>query len=354
MEIFRGSAVLRPPAPIPFIGYHQAVSLLGRLSILGAAPPPPGAPLDDVLHLSREERTLAVVCRNLGLPSGLESAVLARQLLARHQAEEIGREVEVLPLKGLHLAHRVYPSPELRDMGDLDLLVRPLRRREADAALRKLGYAPEFDPERLSGGSLAAVEYQRDGSLPVHLHWDVSNASLPRFMYRIDLDEIWSEARDGALAPAHLVVTLCEHALKHSYAHLIHLTDIELASRGVDWKEVAAASRRWGLERAVYYALALLRDLAEVESPGLRHLNRPSLDWAGKSFLAMTRRRRWEGLSALGLMSMTRQKARFVREVISPPRREGLRTRTVIGRLWGAATRVGAGLTSWPERRPRH
>ena len=300
----------------------------------------------EVLLRSRSERTFPVVCRNLGIPCDMEASILARQLLARHQADEILAETEAIPLKGLHLAHRLYPAPGLRDMGDLDLLVRRCRLREADAALRKLGYRPEFDPEQVDGGTLNAVEYDRDGAMPVHLHWHVSNASLPHFMYRVDIDEIWREAREGMLAPHHLLVTLCEHALKHSYSHLIHLTDIELAARGVDWPAAVDAARRWGLERAVYYALVLLRDLMERESPGLRHLGRPRLDWAGASFLAMSRRRRWDGLSALGLMSMTREKARFVREVISPPKRDGLRTRSLMGRLWGAATRVGAGLTS--------
>ena len=142
------------------------------------------------------------------------------------------------------------------------------------------------------------------------------------------------------------MVALCEHALKHSYSHLIHFTDIELASRGVDWAAVVATARRWGLEQAVYYALVLLRDLMGVESPGLRLVTQPRLDWSGKTFLAMARKRRWDGLSALGLLSLTREKARFVREAISPPRREGLRTRSLVGRVFRAAGRVGAGLTS--------
>jgi hypothetical protein len=50
----------------------------------------------------------------------------------------------------------------------------------------------------------------------------------------------------------------------------------------------------------------------------------------------MARGRRWNGLSALGLMSMTRQKVRFVREAFAPPKTEGLRTRTLMGRLRGA------------------
>jgi hypothetical protein len=165
-------------------------------------------------------------------------------------------------------------------------------------------------------------------------------------MYRIDVDEIWRDARGGVLAPQHLLVTLCEHALKHSFAELIHLTDIELASRGVDWNLVLQTARRWGLEPAVHFALVLLRDLAEHESPGLPFFRSTHLDWAGRAFLSLARGRRWNGLSALGLMGMTRHKARFVREAILPPSREGLRTRTLMGRLWQAAGRVGAGLTS--------
>lgn len=316
------------------------MSLLGRLSVVGAAPPPPGTPLEAVLRRSRAERTFAVVCRNLGLPCDLEADVLARQLLAKHQAGEILERVEAIPLKGLYLAHALYPSPGLRDMGDLDLLIRRSSVRDADAALRRLGYAPDVEPDLLAGSTLNAVEYWRDDAMPVHLHWHVSNASLPHFMVRIDADELWRDARSGVLAPHHLLVTLCEHALKHSFAELIHLTDIELASRGVDWDLAADAARRWGLEPAVHYALVLLRDLCGVESPGLARFRGTRIDWAGRAFLSMARRRRWNGLSALGWMSMTREKLRFVRETIAPPNREGLRTRTVMGRLKGALKAV--------------
>jgi hypothetical protein len=322
------------------------VSLLGRLSIVGATAPAPGVPLDALLRLSRLERTYPVVCRNLRIPCDTERSVLARQVVARHQADELLAQVEAIPLKGLHLAHRLYPSPSLRDMGDLDLLVRRSGLREADARLRQLGYVRDFDPDLVDGGSLHAVTYWREGFLPVHLHWHVLNGSLPNFMFRVDLDEIWREARDGGLAPHHLVVTLCEHALKHSFSTLIHLTDVELASRGVDWDRVAGTARRWGLEGAVLYALLLLRDLAGLRSPGLDHFRGVRPDWAGRAFLALARRRRWDGLSALGMLSLTREKGRYLREVFSPPGREGLRTRSVIGRLHRAAARLAGGLTS--------
>jgi hypothetical protein len=188
--------------------------------------------------------------------------------------------------------------------------------------------------------------------MPVHLHWHVVNGSLPNFMVRVDVDEIWREAKDGRLAPHHRFITLCEHALKHSYAELIHLTDLELSGKGIDWALVADAARRWGLEPAVYYALVLLRDLAGVRLAGLDRI-RPRIDWSGRAFLALAQRRRWDGLSALGLMSMTSQKGRFVRETLRPPRTDGLRTRSLAGRIGGALRYVGRGLTSWGPPPPR-
>jgi putative nucleotidyltransferase-like protein len=311
---------------------------VGRLSIVGAAGNPPPALVPEILRKSRPERTLAVVCRNLGLPCPEERAVLARQLLARSQWDEIRERIDAIPLKGLDLAHRLYPSPGLRDMGDLDLLVRRPSVSSADAALQGLGYRPEHPVDRLMASSdlLNAAEYFREGSLPVHLHWHVSNASLPHFMYRVDMEEIWAGARHGLLAPHHQVVTLCEHALKHSFSELIHLTDLELASRGVDAGLVAETARRWGLEGAVHYARVLARDLMGIEIPALGAVRPPALGWEGRAFLAWARRRRWNGLSALGFLSMTRgirQKARFVRETLAPEGVEGLTTPTVGGRI---------------------
>ena len=119
------------------MGYHDSVTLLGRLSIVGAAPPPPGTPLHGALARSRAERTFAVVCRNLRIPCPMESSILARQLMARAQAAEILGCLEAIPLKGLYLAHHLYPSPGLRDMGDLDLLIRRPTLRHADTELRR-------------------------------------------------------------------------------------------------------------------------------------------------------------------------------------------------------------------------
>jgi hypothetical protein len=325
------------------------VSLLGELSIVGAARPIP-VPAS-LLREARRERTLPVVCRNLGRACPEERGILARQLLAGHQFGEIAGRLEVLPLKGYDLARRLYPSMSMRDMGDLDVLVRPGSLREADAELRRLGYAPAHEP-----GPARAALYEREGSMPVHLHAHVLNGSLPTFMARIDVGELWREADRDGLAPHHRFLTLSEHALKHSYHELVHLTDVELASRGLDWERTRETAGRWGLERAALLGLLLLRDLCGVRSPGLDAFRGVDPGWEGRLLLRAARRRRVHGLSALGYLSMTEGaagKCRFLREAIAPADREGLRTTSAGRRLLRAAGGVLEALTSWGEARPR-
>jgi hypothetical protein len=321
------------------------VSLLGRLSVAGAGRPPGTIPEEELLRAARRERTLPVVARNLGRPCAEEAGILGRQILAAAQARELAERVELLPLKGLHLAHRLYPSPALRDMGDLDVLVRAPDVSRADAALRSLGYRSERPPAPRPGALLNAGLYLRDDGLPLHLHWHVLNASLPHGPVRIDAEEIWREARDGAMAPQHLFLTLCEHALKHSYDALVHLTDLELASRGLDWDRTVDAARRWGLERPVSYALLLLRDVMGVRSPGLKRFPLPAPGPEGSLVLAMARSRRARGVSALGRLSLLRGlagKLAYVRDALAPPVGEGLSTRTAAGRAARALAQLGS------------
>lgn len=63
--------------------------------------------------------------------------------------------IEVLLLKGVALAHLIYPDPSLRPMGDIDLLVSVADTASAQQALRDIGYA--------------AAEYQQ-GYLSSHHH----------------------------------------------------------------------------------------------------------------------------------------------------------------------------------------
>ena len=84
--------------------------------------------------------------------------------------------IQVLVLKGAALAWTIYPSPALRPMGDLDLLVPPAAARTAQLSLRQLGFDAQDDSQRRFGknahhlpiasrsqnGIIISVEIHRD------------------------------------------------------------------------------------------------------------------------------------------------------------------------------------------------
>ncbi|MBI2901458.1 MAG: nucleotidyltransferase family protein [Planctomycetes bacterium] len=337
---------------------------VAELSRCAPGPGPASCDRDRLVACAVRERTAAIVAHSVDDPRlrALADAVLARQVLALTQAAVLVSRIgpDVIPLKGLHLIETHY-RPGERDLGDLDILVRRERAAEADAAIRALGYEAEVAASTVlgaTGSCLNSAIYRRGGDFHVHLHWHVVNASLPLSMVRIRAEEIWEESTPGTvagiparrMAPHHLLVTLCEHALKHSYDALIHVADIDRAWRaGADADLAFGAARRWGIEPALrwglYFAKEILGTPVDVRAPA-GALERWVARWVRED-------RRWPGLGAVGYLSMARgwrERAGFVRGSFAPPRRdvEGFGKRAgpwnVARRIWAAlrAMRVGA------------
>ncbi len=282
------------------------------------------------------ERTAGVIAGKISDSrfERIADSVLARNVLALSQAGEILRRIgpEVIPLKGLYLIDRMYPVGE-RDLGDLDLLVRKAKVPEVVAGLEDFGFRSSVPVGKVMGGGgtyLNSVSLSRPGSFPVHLHWHVVNASLPLFMVRIPVEELWRESVPAivagvpvrALASHHLLVTICEHALKHSYEALIHLLDIDRVVRsGVDVPEAIACAHRWGVETPVLLGLFLCRKMlgtpVDVGMPG----GAPARWIVG----SLRNNRRWPGIGSLGYFSMAKgvgEKARFLAGTFFPPGKE--------------------------------
>lgn len=315
---------------------------------------PCGTVDDRFVACAIREKTAGIIARRVDDPRlrAISSAVLARNVVALSQAREVLASIgaEVIPLKGLHLLGSRY-APGERDLGDLDLLVPRHRVADADASLRRLGFRPEVPAERVleaGGGYLNSALYEAPDRLPVHLHWHVVNASLPLFMVRIRVEEIWAEsvaAGDSRrMAPHHLLVTLAEHALKHSYDSLIHLADLDRVWRaGVDARLARSTAARWGVEPALRLGLHFAREI--LGTPADAGVPSGALErWVVRS---VRENRRWSGLGAVGYLSMAsgwRAKARFVRAALSPPARdvETFRKspgwRTVAHRAWAAVS----------------
>lgn len=54
--------------------------------------------------------------------------------------------IDYMPLKGCHMKH-LYPKPELRLMGDADILIRVEQRQQLDAVMKGLGYVREHESD---------------------------------------------------------------------------------------------------------------------------------------------------------------------------------------------------------------
>lgn len=194
------------------------------------------------------------------------------------------RGVLVIVLKGMALAHLVYPEPGLRPMSDIDLWVKPADLPAADTALLEAGLRY---PERTHGGlqlptaeeALTERSYELPGTpVLVELHGALkSYAALSR--ERQDL--VWQRSLVTELGgiparvqhPEDLLLHLCLHtADQHRFSlGLGPLLDIQrvVASWGetLDWPGMAADWAAHRLGTWTYLALELAQDLLGARVP---------------------------------------------------------------------------------------
>lgn len=177
------------------------------------------------------------------------------QTLARLRACCAGADHPILALKGLDLAHRVYPHAGVRPMSDCDILVPPARVLTMDAVLRNHGYrrsAPLNDTIIMGDGGEHHVLYRpADGrGLPVELHWRLSVIAHGRDGR--DADAVLTRAVPAAhralpapihvLPPEDTLLHLCEHIAHHDFE--TPLTQIWDLAEVVRW---AGAAFDWDL-----------------------------------------------------------------------------------------------------------
>ena len=250
-------------------------------------------------------------------------------------------------LKGAALAEDVYPSPGLRPMSDVDLLVRKDDLPRADKRLKSLGYFPvdgEVNEINTSiTGYLNSLEYRREDQVfpSLHVHWHLINSSVPTYMFsdHVDMQKIFRAAVETkiagvsthVLAPHHFLIHLCEHALRirHSLDRLILLADIAAVIRRydkLDWDLLVKDSFDWRLDRLVYFSLYFSSILLEAEIPDrvLRQLAPGKLTCGERIFTRLvSRNRRCPGLSYLLYLAMNKgplRKTRFIWRTAFPPR----------------------------------
>ncbi|MBI3098712.1 MAG: nucleotidyltransferase family protein [Planctomycetes bacterium] len=310
----------------------------------------------DTVYYASAARTIRLLSDTRRLCAALDSA-----------------RIPVILLKGAFLGTAVYRNIGLRPCQDVDLLIPRSAVTEAHRACVALGYAPDREPvldaARLDESPFRnTLMYRREEAgqpLFLHVHWHLVNASYPLDVYArlIDLDALWRASRPwtlgGApvrvLSPAHFLLHLAEHALKHCYEKLILLTDIAEVVEGLGeawdaaherrredidvwmspdvsagprefWSGVHREAIRFGLDRPLAYALRFAEDLIGARLPPeaseLRGLGPVwgTERWFARAVRADVRRGGVNWLAYLAMMDSWVARGRFLQRAIFPPR----------------------------------
>lgn len=225
-----------------------------------------------------QERVYATTVRNLRLYH--ELGVILASLRERN--------IQVIVLKGAHLAATVYPNPALRYMNDIDLLFHPADVPAAVAVLQALGYqpaAPIVWAKHLASENHLPRFGKPDVVAGVEVHWAITP---PNQVYTIALDEWWARATPVTLAgvtvlglcPEDLLLHICEHATYHHQClqRMRFLCDIDALVRhygqALDWAQVQQRAQDYRWAKGVHLALLLAQQLLDtpVPSPVLQQL----------------------------------------------------------------------------------
>lgn len=227
-------------------------------------------PESDLAHLQEHYRYTAV--RTMYIRSEFVRAVKALR----------SENIDVVALKGIALLDKAYHDPGVREMADIDLLVRPEFAERAQEIVRGLGYEPigtDATQERTREVHRHLPKLRNDDrelSFEIHTHIVSNNSPL-----HFDIETIWQHASSVELHGVVVLVPSPEHMLLHLSLHffldrrftsgtsLKQLSDVAgyIRAENIDWGLFLEETRKYGLGGAVFSVLSTAATLFGVNVP---------------------------------------------------------------------------------------
>ncbi len=182
--------------------------------------------------------------------------------------------IQVVPFKGPAAAWSLYETPALREMSDLDLLVRPADAPRAADLLVASGCRPVYSIDRRFFRSGRELPLTSPTGVAIDLHWSLAPS---HFCHGLDMDGIWTRLAPvqvaGRAVPTlgneDLLIFLCIHGAKHAWCSLHWLSDLaRLIDRAaIDWDVLTARVCARQSSRTVFAGLLLAVDLLGASVP---------------------------------------------------------------------------------------
>ncbi len=270
--------------------------------------------------------------------NGLRNKFLAREL-GKILAAFREHRIRAVALRGLVLGPVIYGDLAVRELADLDILVR--RRDTPDAAkvLRSLHYAPmsSLAPEQETAYLSFHPEHgfiRGDQRVHLELRWTPvsefvrSERGAEPFWEQLEAAPLIDGVTVDVLAPHNLTLLLCLHGARQGWGCVGLVRDVAEwigGPRRIDWERTVAAARALGAERALRVGLLLTADLLGASLPDGFELR------LGRDPKAVRLARR--AAAGLGMGTQTREAAQ--RTVFHLALREGVarKARFVFGPL---------------------
>ncbi len=234
-----------------------------------------------LLFANLRERVLPVDARDRLRHVYLTNAFRNDQLLAEQQRLVTAfsqKSISVWPLKGPHLAQKLYGDFAVRQVADMDLLIRPADLAACDVLLQSAGYARQAQGDiatlRDAGELLylKTVENSRNQNVAgqemgITFAVDLQQRVLPYGRRDLLADRI--RAQD--LTPVNLLLLLCVNQVAHRFARLKYLLDVAACLRKLpenfEWDEFTAVARLLDFTPGIYWSLAWARAAADGPVP---------------------------------------------------------------------------------------
>lgn len=256
--------------------------------------------------------------------------------------------IRVIPLKGIHLAEKVYGDIGLRHLSDIDLLVRPADLEAIMETATALGWqAKEMHHQstyfKAELGSYHPFKLIKDATV-VELHVHVHRSGG---VFAVCIDDYWHRATPGRLSGCAILELDATDMLQHLCLHLYkHLQAMELKKSGFcdirelvlqqerpDWELLMQRSTQYGMAAEVGAVLFLCREFwgCEVPDAVLKHVPAPERERCTAQFLKLFTQGtpeqddRWQlalgqRLSAWKAAPGLKGKLRFIRGYVLPDR----------------------------------